>query len=107
MASAIRYSVTYDVVTEESAEHGDFAESGFVVEPTTATFRELVEDIQNRGVYDVSHTMCESSGRISVTHHSDSDYRTGAETTEYTHIDTSVSVARRLLKFLAYLESIT
>lgn len=100
--SAITYSITYDVVTEESAEIGDFAESGFSVEPTTATFRELVECIRSRGVeylecWRIQHT-CWNGLRI--THFEDINYRTGDSIIETTHITCDGKTAARIIKFL-------
>ena len=42
-------SQTYEIVTNESAEHGDIAESGFEWENVPHTFREVVELIQREG----------------------------------------------------------
>ena len=38
----ILISRTYNITTEESAEHGEHAEDGFIVEDEPVTFRELV-----------------------------------------------------------------
>lgn len=43
----ILVSKTYDIVTEESAEYGDIAESGFVFENSEYGFRELVRLMRN------------------------------------------------------------
>lgn len=42
-------SQTYEIVTHESAEHGDIAESGFEWENVPYTFREVVELIHGGG----------------------------------------------------------
>ena len=42
-------SQTYQIVTEESAEHGDFEESGFDWQDVPHSFRETVELIKDDG----------------------------------------------------------
>jgi 2'-5' RNA ligase len=44
------YSITYEVVTPESAEQGDFSESGFDVKDEEATLLEIVSVAKNRGI---------------------------------------------------------
>jgi len=39
----IHYAETFETVTPESAEHGDFEESGFIDENATGTFREMAD----------------------------------------------------------------
>lgn len=45
----VTLSLTYEIVTEESAELGDIAESGFLWEDVPHTFRELVDTIESGG----------------------------------------------------------
>jgi hypothetical protein len=45
----IKISVTYEIVTEESAEDGEVADSGFEFENADYGFRELVDYIQSEG----------------------------------------------------------
>lgn len=45
----IKISVTYEVVTEESAEHGEAAEHGYEFEDADYGFRELVDYIRREG----------------------------------------------------------
>ena len=40
---------TFEIITSESAEHGEVAESGFNFENATYTFRELVEYLDHNG----------------------------------------------------------
>jgi hypothetical protein len=47
-------SKTYEVVTEESAEHGDFAETDFVYEDDEMTLGEVLREIENGGYYQWS-----------------------------------------------------
>jgi hypothetical protein len=43
----ILISKTYEIITEESAENGEAAESGFIWEDAELTFKELVGLLQN------------------------------------------------------------
>ena len=73
----ILISKTFDVVTPESAEDGEAAESGFVYENEPFTFRELVREIQGGGFTRTCSAWLES--------HSETDYRTGDVRTEALH----------------------
>jgi hypothetical protein len=89
-------SVTYDVITPESAEHGDFAEIGYVTEPETVTLREAVEDIRRAGIVYVESTY----HGLRVSHFDEVDYRTGEVTTETTHLECGATLARRITRLL-------
>jgi hypothetical protein len=90
----VRYSVTFDVVTPESAEHGDFAETGFEVKdramlwsceetPVDAAF-ELIQD-------KLGHVEASSSGPLTA-----SDWFTQADV----YVDFSdASETRRSIHF--------
>lgn len=71
-------SKTFDVVTHESAEDGEAAESGFVYENEPFTFRELVREIESGGFY-------REGGTRWLTSHAEEDYRTGEVQTEHLH----------------------
>ena len=43
----ITYSITYEVISDESAEHGEAEERGFEVEKEKCSFRELVDMLEN------------------------------------------------------------
>ncbi len=73
----ILISKTFDVVTHESAEDGEVAESGFVYENEPFTFRELVREIQSGGFTRNSSAWLDS--------YSETDYRTGDVRTEALH----------------------
>lgn len=45
----IKISKTYEIVTHESAENGDVAESGFVFEDADYSFTELVYELERGG----------------------------------------------------------
>lgn len=76
----IKVSRTYEVITPESVEHGEAAESGFEYEAESVTFRELISLIQDHPMPSCSHGVpnwTSSYPRI--------DYCTGAETTYSIH----------------------
>lgn len=74
---------TYSVITEESAENGDFAEAGFVFENVPYTFKELVRLMRDYPIPSYwpcggeTHAWLSDSGRV--------DYCTGDETIESIH----------------------
>lgn len=43
-------SLTYTTITPESAEHGDFEESGFIIESVTCTLKEISGLVRNYGI---------------------------------------------------------
>jgi len=48
----LMYSITYDLVTPESASEGDYAENGYVVEPTEGELQDiLLEANRDYGIY--------------------------------------------------------
>lgn len=79
-------SKTYQVVTPESAEQGDFSDQGFEYEGNEFdTLWDVAEEIRNAGATELS-----SSGEASPhdwysTVDGDTDYKTGAETTYSFH----------------------
>lgn len=94
-----RFTVTYEIVTPESAEHGDAAERGFVApgqwhdtEPAEMSLREAI-DLADCA-YDCGRWFSEHEGRT--------DYKTGAVETRSIHPPRSITPAsyarvRRLL----------
>ena len=78
----IKISKTYEIVTEESAEQGEAAESGFVFEDQPCGFRELLDTIKADGFAypDSSHGV----PRWLYTE-SEVNYRTGEHTTYALH----------------------
>jgi len=75
----IKVAITYSEITPESAEKGDYSDSGFVEESRAVTFRELVDLIWREGFLAERGTAWLSTG-FSVT-----DYRTGTEREECLH----------------------
>ena len=88
------YSITFDVVTPESAEHGDFAETGYIVKDRPIVIDEdcdaitaavkLIQD--NCGHVEAS---CSTIDRYTSWIQSDGgmDYSTGAETRHNVHLE--------------------
>jgi hypothetical protein len=92
----ILVDITYEVVTEESAECGEADETGFELQDDPCTFRELVELL--RGHREPSSwPMREAGPRDWFTSDMEQDYRTGE------HRRTSVHLSRangsRALKY--------
>lgn len=94
----IEVAITYQTVTPESAEHGDFADSGFESESEFYTFRELVEALRNR-FSDYSESPGSYSARTWASEYGEPDYRTGNETTRSIHLKDK-SKARYWIKAL-------
>ncbi len=77
---AIKYSVTYEIITEESAEHGEDAESGFLEENADESLRGMVDLLRGTepscwplpSVRDGDYC-----GTIWFTVYGESDFRTG------------------------------
>lgn len=46
----LRYAVTYDVVTEESAEYGDTAENGWAMEEQEGDVCEVMHQVSRYGI---------------------------------------------------------
>ncbi len=97
------FHVTYDVVTEESAEQGDYAESGFYSrggwkhdDPSEWTLREVVSEFGRNSL--------ENNGSWFSTVDSDTDYRTGEDTSYSVHPPRTITAAsyQRLIRILCY-----
>jgi hypothetical protein len=71
----IKVSRTYEVITPESVEHGEVAESGFDYQEERVNFRELIGLIQDHPMPSCSHGIPNWTSSYPET-----DYRTGAET---------------------------
>jgi hypothetical protein len=73
----MRFSETYHIVTEDSAEHGDFAETGFNWEDTDYSFKEIVDYVKR-------HYSVESIGRW-ISDYPEQNYHDGSYTTKHLH----------------------
>ena len=104
---AARFTVTYDIVTPESAEDGDVAEAGwaapggwkFDVDDTGPHALSLREALDTAGGYRGGFY---DSGRWFDKIDSDTDYRTGAETRYSLHPPENITPASyaRLRRYL-------
>lgn len=99
-------SKTFDVVTPESAEHGDIADSGFEYQDRAMTLREVLRTIESEGCTEPSSWPCTlenfANGRVWFTSvDPDVDYRTGESTTYAIHVDGSSRNLARLYRFLS------
>ena len=94
--TTVTRSITYDTVTPDSAEQGEYADTGYMAEPEAVTIREAVEDIRRAGVAYAERTY----NGFRVSHFDEVDYRTGEVTTETTHVKCAPSTARRLLRLI-------
>lgn len=99
-ADLFRVSVTYNVVTPESSEFGDFAESGFEVKPHAASLKAVLElfekhigHCENFVDGSTNQSLYETDGSV--------NYRTGAETHRTLHVTGSPRVMRRLNALLS------
>lgn len=93
----ITYSETFEIVTQESAKHGDAEQRGFIAEDEHATFREMVELLRHcePSCYPVDATEPEFLWYTDSDYHT--DYETGAVESRSYHPADSKS-ARYMLK---------
>lgn len=90
-------SKTFDLVTPESAEDGEAAESGFVFEDSRMTLREVLEE--SRGVWPF-HCQKTHNGLTLYRQDAEIDYRSGDSTTYALHIAASPRNIARLARFV-------
>lgn len=68
----INYSVTYEIIDEESASYGDVKERGFDNENAKCDFREMIDLLQG-----TEPSSSEPDSRNWYTHYGEMDYKTG------------------------------
>ena len=94
-----KIAITYDVVTYESAENGDTAENGFIIEEEYWTAQEIADYVKRRysDVYD-------SMQGYTFYSYPDTDYRTGDSETEYFHINSPMDtrIFNAICKYAGY-----
>jgi hypothetical protein len=83
----ILISRTFEVITPESAEEGEAAESGFLSEGEAVTFRELVSLMRDHPLPSCYPPRGEAFEWLSS--HSETDYRDCSNRTESIHLDQS------------------
>jgi hypothetical protein len=87
MDMVMMISRTYEVVTPESAEQGDFADCGFDFEAEPFTFRELVRLIDRDGFCNCSCSPASGSVNEWLSTNPEPDYHDGSETSYALHFD--------------------
>lgn len=92
---SILISRYYSETTPESAEDGDFSDTGFVYDSCEFTFRELVREL--RDFYTLSDSRFSGVGTWACSGFETTDYRTGTEREETLHF--SRDNAPRLEKY--------
>lgn len=85
----MKFSITYETVTPESAEHGDAAERGFILE--AGTLRDAHDALRFEGRAIEANSSHGAPG--SLTFAPDVDYRTSAETTKSLHFPRTITDA--------------
>ena len=89
------FSITYDIVTPESAENGDYAESGFLVEDVT--FREAMDELRwYRGGYVEADSFPVHNPRWFTFVAASENYATGEVTSYSLHIPRHITPASRM-----------
>lgn len=95
--SRARFSVTYEIVTEESAEHRDAEERGYIDQGMT--LRDAMNDLhrtRTNSVDGVESIECDSSPCVRprwVTVTTGMEYETGAQESRSLHIPETVTAA--------------
>lgn len=79
---------TFEIVTHESAEHGDIEDGGFSSVNESITFRELVDALKREFIH-ASQSPVTRSTRVWFTTESEQDYRTGEFRNESIHFSPS------------------
>ena len=95
---------TYEVVTPESAEHGDAEERGWQFDTEPMTLRETMREIEKLGGYEASWNTSQAYKVTQVTLYgidADTNYQTGADTTYALHISGPANAMRRLKQLLS------
>lgn len=94
------FSVTYMIVTPESAKDGDFAETGFIVKDVT--LREALSEFQNFGYIEASCSPYTPSPHVWFTAQGEQDYRDGSQESRSLHCPNSITPSshRRIAKLL-------
>jgi hypothetical protein len=80
----IKVDKTFEIVTNESAEHGEVEDAGFSAIGEKYTFRELVSDLKDLYI-EPSEYPANRSSRIWFTSEPEQDYITGEYRSESIH----------------------
>ena len=96
------FNVTYDIVTPESAEYGDYAESGFIAE--SLSLREALEAVKETRtslVDGATIELCNSGAGYCLTVTNGMEFQTGANETRTLHMSCTRSTARRIARLVS------
>jgi hypothetical protein len=74
----INFSITFEIITPESAEHGDAEERGFLDENATADYEEMVEMMQGMAPSNSPPSIENAHNTWYTAYDVDVDYKTGA-----------------------------
>lgn len=89
------FSITYSVVTPESAEDGDYADHGFLAE--NVSFRDAMDELRwYRGGYVEADSFPVHRPRWFTFVSADEDYATGARTSYSLHVPDHITEASRM-----------
>ncbi len=89
------FSITYATATPESEKHGDYADTGFLVEDVT--FREAMDELRwYRGGYVEADSYPVHNPRWFTFVGADEDYSTGAVTNYSLHLPRHITTASRM-----------
>lgn len=94
-----KVSKTYSIVTPESTEHGDYAETGWEFEQRDMDLEETMHEIRELGYFENFQPNSLEQSLYAI--EPDSDYRTGEDTYYALHIEASEMEMKILEKELA------
>lgn len=95
------FNITYEITTPESAENGDFEETGFIIQD--ASFKEAMEELRwHRGCYVEANEYPVRDPRWFTFYETGVDYQTGATTNLSLHLPANItaSSARRIARLI-------
>ncbi len=94
------FNVTYNIVTPESAEVGDYAESGFLLE--NCSLRDAFNEICNHGYITASCSPYHPGPHVWFSAQGEQDYRDGSEEERSLHCPKNITNAshRRIARLL-------
>lgn len=97
-----KFNVTYEIVTQEGAENGDYDEIGFVSE--NVDLRQAISDVfdtRTSRVDGITAVEYLSNGWLSV--HNGMEYETGSHETRALHFPDNVTVSTidRIVKYIS------
>jgi hypothetical protein len=90
----LKFNVTYETITEESAEHGDTADAGFLAE--NVSLREAIDDLGCGGEGMEANEYPVSDPRWVTAYRTDEDYRTGEVENRSLHFPDNMTASSKL-----------